>query len=349
MRTPTFGIFDHIEGIPGTSVAQVLKDRLDFVRMADEAGFVGYHLAEHHGSDLCLAPNQELFVAAASQITERIRMGPMVKLLPMHHPVSLIEDMCVADNLTGGRLDFGVGRGPAPVEHFWHNSEWPTSAERFEDVLGIICRALRTGEISSEGSKFYNFRTMPMATPPVQEHIPFWYPGNPVNAGRFGLNLMWPGPVPKEVHDLYVESWHTHAGDPVRLDGPDAEPRVGCTMLLAIADDESEALDVATRGMNGLVRRTHSVHRWDVEILGQEGADEAIKPLHKILGSIDIAIQYGAGTPEQIRDRFAELLGTGLTDYIVLQIPTGDMTFDEAKRTLDMFCTKVKPDLEQLA
>ena len=117
-------------------------------------------------------------------------------------------------------------------------------------------------------------------------------------------------------------------------------------MLLAIADDEAEALDVATRGMNGLVRRTHGVHRWDVDLLGEEGADAALGPLRKILGSIDVAIQFGAGTPEQIRDRFGEILASGLTDYIVLQIPTGDMTFDEAKRTLDMFCTKVKPDLE---
>jgi len=346
MSTPTFGMFDHIEGIPGTSVADVLKDRLALVRMADEAGFAGYHLAEHHGSELCLAPNQELFIAAASQITEDIRMGPMVKLLTLHHPVSLIEDLCVADNLTNGRIDFGVGRGPAPVEHFWLGSDWPTAAERFQDVLGIICRALRTGEISSEGSKFYDFRTMPMATPPVQEHIPFWYPGNPVTAGRFGLNLMWPGPVPQEVFDLYRESWYAHKDDDVRLDGPDAQPRVGCTMLIAIAEDESDALDVATRGMNGLVRRTHAVHRWDVELLGQDGADAAIGPLRKILGSIDQAIQFGAGTAEQIRDRFAAILAEGLTDYIVLQIPTGDMSFEEAKRTLDIFCTKVKPDLE---
>jgi alkanesulfonate monooxygenase SsuD/methylene tetrahydromethanopterin reductase-like flavin-dependent oxidoreductase (luciferase family) len=346
MSTPTFGIFDHIEGIPGTSVAEVLKDRLALVRMADEAGFAGYHLAEHHGSELCLAPNQELFIAAASQITECIRMGPMVKLLTLHHPVSLIEDLCVADNLTNGRVDFGVGRGPAPVEHFWFGSDWPTAAERFADVLGIICRALRTGEISSEGSKFYDFRTMPIATPPLQEHIPFWYPGNPVTAGRFGLNLMWPGPVPREVVDLYNESWCAHKDDDVRLDAPDAQPRVGCTMLIAIAEDESEAVDVATRGMNGLVRRTHAVHRWDVELLGEEGADAAIGPLRKILGSIDQAIQFGAGTAEQIRDRFAAILAEGLTDYIVLQIPTGDMSFDEAKRTLDIFCAKVKPDLE---
>lgn len=206
MATPTFGLFDHIEGIPGTSTQQLLKDRLDLVRTAGQAGFAGYYLAEHHGSDLCLAPAQELFIAAASQITEQIRMGPMVKLLPLHHPVRIVEDLCVVDNLTGGRVDFGVGRGVAPIEHYWFGSDWPNSTDRFEDILGIIARALRTGEVSAEGSKYYSFRTMPMATMPVQQHIPFWYPGSPVTAGRFGLNLMWPGPIPKDAYDLYVET-----------------------------------------------------------------------------------------------------------------------------------------------
>ena len=131
MGTPTFGIFDHIEAIPGTSTAQLLKDRLDLVKTADEAGFTGYYLAEHHGSELCMAPNQEMFIAAASQITDTIRMGPMVKLLPLHHPVKLIEDMCVVDNLTNGRLEFGVGRGVPPIEHYWFGSDWPSSIGPF--------------------------------------------------------------------------------------------------------------------------------------------------------------------------------------------------------------------------
>ena len=345
MATPSFGIFDHIEGIPGTSTPQLLKDRLDLVRMADQAGFAGYYLAEHHGSDLCMAPAQEMFIAAASQITERIRMGPMVKLLPLHHPVRVIEDLCIADNLTNGRLEFGVGRGVAPIEHYWFGSDWPSATDRFEDVLGIICRALRTGEISAEGSKYYRFRTMPMSTMPVQQHIPFWYPGNPVTAGRFGLNLMWPGPVDQEVYDVYAGAWYAHKDDPVRLDGPGAEPRVGCTMLLAIADTEGAALDISTRGMKGLMRRTHGVHQWDTEVLGAEAADAALGPLRRILSHIDVAIRAGAGTPEQIRERFAEILDAGLTDYIVLQLPTGDMTLDEAKRTMDLFCSEVKPSL----
>jgi alkanesulfonate monooxygenase SsuD/methylene tetrahydromethanopterin reductase-like flavin-dependent oxidoreductase (luciferase family) len=346
MGVPTFGIFDHIEGIPGTSTPQLLKDRLDLIKIADEAGFAGFHLAEHHGSDLCMAPNQEVFIAAASQITKNIRLGPMVKLLPLHHPVRIIEDMCVVDNLTNGRLDFGVGRGVAPIEHYWFGSNWPESRDRFVDVLGIICDAFATGEISSENSKYYDFPTIPMSTKPVQDPIPFWYPGSPVTAGRHGMNLMWPGPIDQASYDIYVENWNSHKGDTHRVDGPNSAPRVGCTMVLAIAPTESEALDIARRGVEGLVRRAHNVHRGDHLVISEEECDAALGPLRNIMAHIEGAIHAGAGTAEQIKDRFAGILAPGLTDYIVLQIPTGDMTLDEAKRTMDVFCSDVKPALE---
>jgi alkanesulfonate monooxygenase SsuD/methylene tetrahydromethanopterin reductase-like flavin-dependent oxidoreductase (luciferase family) len=346
MGTPRFGIFDHIEAIPGTNTAQLFKDRLDLVKTADEAGFAGYYLAEHHGSDLCMAPNQDMFIAAASQITTTLRMGPMVKLLPLHHPVQLIEDMCVVDNLTNGRLEFGVGRGVAPIEHYWFGSDWPSSTDRFEDVLGIISRALKTGEISAEDSRYYDFRTMPMSTKPVQEHIPFWYPGSPATAGKFGLNLMWPGPISEQAYGLYVETWHAHRHDEVRMEAPGGLPRVASTMLMAIDQNEDRALDIASRGMNGLMRRTHAVHKWDAEVLGEEAADAALGPLRRILSHIDEAIRAGAGTPNQIVDRLGAILATGTTDYIVLQIPTGDMTLDEARRTMDLFCGEVMPQLK---
>jgi len=346
VATPTFGIFDHIEGIPGTSTSRLLRDRLDLVKMADQAGFTGFYLAEHHGTDLCLAPNQDLIIAAASQITSSIRMGPMVKLLPLHHPVQLVEDLCVVDNLTNGRLEFGVGRGVAPIEHYWFGSDWPTSTDRFEDVLGIIARALRTGEISSEGSNYYDFRTMPVATEPVQDRVPFWYPGSPATAGRLGMKLMFPGPIPPDAHDVYVETWHAHKDDPLRLDGPDDEPTVGSTMVVAIDRDEARARDVMERGMNGLMRRTHAVHRWDGEVLGEDAADAALGPLRRIMSHIDAAIEAGHGTPNKIIDRFGEIIEDGRVDHIVLQTPTGDMTMDEAKRTLDLFCSEVQPALE---
>lgn len=342
----TFGIFDHIEGIPGTPTDRLLRDRLELVRLADEAGFSAYHLAEHHGSDLCLAPNQELFVSAAAQVTERIRLGPMVKLVPLHHPVRILEDMCVADQITGGRLDFGVGRGVAPIEHAWFGSNWTESRERFEDSLGIICRALASGEISSEGSTYWDFPPVPLATRPYQDSIPFWYPGNPAIAGRYGMSLMWAGPIGREAYDVYVEAWNQHKDDPVRFEGPDGHPRVGCTMLIAIGPEE-QALEVARRAMNGLVRRTQSVHRNDLLIMSEEESYAAQAPLRAILAHVEDAIRVGAGTSDQIAERWAAFLEQGLIDHVALQLPAGDMTLDEARLTLELFAAEVKPQLEK--
>jgi alkanesulfonate monooxygenase SsuD/methylene tetrahydromethanopterin reductase-like flavin-dependent oxidoreductase (luciferase family) len=255
--------------------------------------------------------------------------------------------MCVVDQLTGGRLDFGVGRGVAPIEHYWFGSNWPESKDRFTDVLGIISDAFATGEISSANSRFYDFPTIPLATRPLQEPIPFWYPGSPVTAGRHGMNLMWPGPIDQKTYDLYVETRHKHKGDTMRLDGPNSAPRVGCTMLLAIAPTEKEALEIARRGMDGLVRRAHNVHKYDHLVLPEDECAAALGPLNHIMSHIEDAINAGAGTADQIAERFAGILEPGLTDYIVLQLPTGDMTLDEAKRTVDIFITDVKPQLEK--
>ena len=341
-----FGVFDHIENIPGTPTSQLFKDRLELIRMADQAGFVGYHFAEHHGSDLCMAPSQELFIAAASQATDDIRLGPMVKLLPMHHPVRIVEDMCVVDQLTEGRLEFGVGRGPVPIEHYWFSHEWSEARERFADVLGIVVRALETGQISSENSRFFDFPTMPMATRPFQENIPFWYPGSPQIAGRYGMSLMWPGKISQEAYEQYLQAWHEHEGGDIRLEGPHGEPRVGYSMLLAIAPTEDEALDIARRGMEGLVRRTRNTHRFDYLVASEEECYAAQGPLRAIHANMELAIEFGAGTPGQIADRVAALLDDGMADYICFMFPTGDMSYDEAKRTLELFVAEVMPELE---
>jgi hypothetical protein len=101
--------------------------------------------------------------------------------------------------------------------------------------------------------------------------------------------------------------------------------------------------------MDGLVRRAHNVHQHDHLVLPDDECDAALGPLRLIMAHMEDAIHAGAGTATQIEDRFAGILASGLTDYIVLQIPTGDMTLDEAKRTMDIFCSDVKPALEASA
>ncbi len=349
-----FAIFDHIEGIPGTSLHQLLRDRIELVKLADAAGFAAYFLAEHHGSDLCQAPNQEIFLAAAAEATKQIHLGPMVKILPLHHPLRVVEDICQLDQLTGGRLEYGVGRGISAIEHFWFEGNWFESHARFEEALALVLQGLRTGRVSSAGCRFHAFPDIDICMTPFQQpNPPFWYPGNPLVAGKFGLNLMWPGQIPREAHTAYHNAWQEHAGAAVRADAPGARPRIGSTELLAISHDEAEARAIAARGWKGLMRRVVNVHVNDRLALDEQQAEAAMNPLARGAAALMApggdamlpTLTANSGTPAQVRDRLRAYADTGLCDYIVLQLPTGDMTFAEARRTLQLFIDEVLPAL----
>ena len=105
-----FGIFDWIDS-NGLSIADNYDMRLRLLEYADEAGFYCYHLAEHQCAPLGMAPSPGLFLAAAAQRTKRIRLGPLVYLLPIYNPLRLAQEICMLDHLSRGRLDLGVGRG----------------------------------------------------------------------------------------------------------------------------------------------------------------------------------------------------------------------------------------------
>jgi len=115
MSEVSFGVFDWIDR--GTQpLSQLYEDRLQLLAAADEAGFFCYHLAEHHATPLGMAPSPALFLTAAAQRTRRIRLGPLVYLLPLYDPLRLIEEVAMLDQLSGGRLELGVGRGVSPYE-----------------------------------------------------------------------------------------------------------------------------------------------------------------------------------------------------------------------------------------
>ena len=118
-------------------------------------------------------------------------------------------------------------------------------------------------------------------------------------------------------------------------------------MVLAIAPTEREALDIARRGMDGLVRRAHNVHTYDHLVLPEAECEAALGPLNGILSHIEDAISSAPARRADHRAVRRRSSSPGLTDYIVLQLPTGDMTFDEAKRTVELFVAEVKPQLEK--
>ena len=108
-----FGVFDHLDR-QGGSLADYYESRLRIAEAYDRAGFYAYHLAEHHSTPLGLAPSPSVFLAGVAQRTRKLRFGPLVWAMPMHHPLRLIEEICMLDQMSGGRLEIGFGRGSVP-------------------------------------------------------------------------------------------------------------------------------------------------------------------------------------------------------------------------------------------
>jgi alkanesulfonate monooxygenase SsuD/methylene tetrahydromethanopterin reductase-like flavin-dependent oxidoreductase (luciferase family) len=83
-----FGLFDHLDH-NGTPLAEQLEERLKLIGVFEAEGYYAYHLAEHHSTPLGMAPSPSVFLAAVAQRTRRIKFGPLVYLLPLHHPLRL--------------------------------------------------------------------------------------------------------------------------------------------------------------------------------------------------------------------------------------------------------------------
>ena len=169
-----FGVFDHMDHA-GTPLGQLYADRLQLLEAYDRAGLHGYHLAEHHSTPLGCAASPGLFLAAAAQRTRTLRFGPLVYLLPFYHPLRLIEEICMLDQMSGGRLELGVGRGVSPFETKAYGLDFANTGEIYHEAFQLILKGLASDELTFEG-KHYQFRNVPMILRPVQRpHPPLWY------------------------------------------------------------------------------------------------------------------------------------------------------------------------------
>src|SRR5258705_11979956 len=151
--TVSFGIFDHLDHAGG-SLRQQYNDRLEIAAACDEAGFRAYHVAEHHGTPHGLAASPNLFLSAVAQRTRTLRLGPLVMLLNLYHPLPAFEEICMLVHLSGDRLDLGIGRGAVPLELSFIGVSPSEAQDRYSEAVEIILQAMDTDMLSYDGRYF---------------------------------------------------------------------------------------------------------------------------------------------------------------------------------------------------
>jgi alkanesulfonate monooxygenase SsuD/methylene tetrahydromethanopterin reductase-like flavin-dependent oxidoreductase (luciferase family) len=159
------GVFDHLDK-RAEPLAKFYDDRITFTRALDKAGFYSYHIAEHHATPLGTAPSPNVYLAAVARETKQLRFGPLVYLLPLYHPVRLIEEISMIDNLSNGRLDMGVGRGISPYEVGSYDIDPANTREMFEEGLEALLAGLTSDRLTHRG-KWYRIEDVPIELHPV--------------------------------------------------------------------------------------------------------------------------------------------------------------------------------------
>jgi alkanesulfonate monooxygenase SsuD/methylene tetrahydromethanopterin reductase-like flavin-dependent oxidoreductase (luciferase family) len=328
-----FGVFDHVDD-SGLPLAEHLEGRLRLAEAYDALGFHCYHVAEHHGTPLGLAPSPGVLFAAMSQRTTRLKFGPLVYLLPIYNPMRLVVEVAMLDALSYGRFQLGVGRGVSPIELGFHGLDMAEQRGRFDETLEVLLRGLSSDVLDFEG-EYYRYDKVPMALPPVQRpHPPLWYgAGSPDSirwCARNGVNMVTLalGERVRQATDLYRAEWQG---------APEAMPLMGVSRHVVVADSDAEA--------RALARPAYARWRGSMARLWEERGQGFPLAAHLPL-EWDAAEAMGhgcAGSPDTVRAFVEREAAAGGISYFVSALAFGDLPLPAVERSAALFAQHVMP------
>src|SRR5690242_9493411 len=233
-----FGVFDHMDR-SGGDLHRQFDDRLRLIELYERAGFHAYHIAEHHATPLGMASSPSVFLAAVAQRTKRLRFGPLVYTLSLYHPLRLIDEICMLDQMSGGRLELGIGRGISPIEVGFFGVDPAAAQAIYTEPLEIPLAGLADGRVACGGQHFPS-RDVPVVMAPVQPpHPPLWYgvakPDGAAWAASRGINIVCNGPAAavRASTDRYRAEWRAAGHDAASL------PCMGLGRHIVVAETDA--------------------------------------------------------------------------------------------------------------
>jgi alkanesulfonate monooxygenase SsuD/methylene tetrahydromethanopterin reductase-like flavin-dependent oxidoreductase (luciferase family) len=344
------GLFDHIEH-GERPLAQLFDERLKFIQACDEAGFYCLQLAEHHQTPLNMVPVPGVFLGAVARATRRIKMGPLVYLLPIVSPLRLIDEICMLDHLSNGRMEVGVGRGVSPFELRYHNVEHDRSREIFIDAYKCIKAGLVTDQLTYHGPH-YSFDNVPIALRPLQQpHPAFWYGSSGAEgsawAGDHGLHFVTLGPngFAKENIDTYKAAFARH--------GKPASPKPEFPGGVAIGVQRHIFIDETDEKARAWAKPAMEAHLKNINWLrNKHGVTMTAARMKNVRGqNFEECVEEGtaiAGSPSTVLAEIEKQHAQIGFNYLLAYLFLGTMSFENAMRSLKLFTAEVMPTIARM-
>jgi alkanesulfonate monooxygenase SsuD/methylene tetrahydromethanopterin reductase-like flavin-dependent oxidoreductase (luciferase family) len=314
-----FGLFSSAQANSGDlppETGQGFRDWLEFNVEAEALGFKSSFLVEHHFTGWNQVSSTLMLLMALAMRTKTLRLGSAVMVLPWHNPVLLAEQAATLDLVSGGRFDFGIGKGYRHSE-FEGFQVAPEEAEaRFEEAVAVLTRAFTTRERFSHRGRFWHFENIVVEPPPAQHpHPPFWVAAGSEasirRAAARGFNL---------ILDQYAaaaqiaERIGIYKAERKRRGLPFDSMQVAVARQLYVAKNEADRQAALAR-QAAYTKRTIDVSRAP----GRQGGSHVLAYADKTGGTEEHALY---GTPEEIFAMLEALREAGAA-YVLLTIGGG--------------------------
>jgi alkanesulfonate monooxygenase SsuD/methylene tetrahydromethanopterin reductase-like flavin-dependent oxidoreductase (luciferase family) len=310
MRFGLFGGARARGGPAGDSSAY--HDFINYVVEAEKLGFSSVFLVEHHFTGFGQVSASLNLLTWLGARTRNLRLGTAVLVLPWHNPVLLAEQAATLDLLSGGRLDFGVGKGYRYNEFAGFCLPMEEAESRFEESLEVITKAFTSEVPFSHHGKYWQFENIVVEPPTAQKpHPPFWMGAGSANSVREvaerGYNMLL------GQHSLAEEILEQVAQfrSAVKERGRPFDPmRVGVARAVHVTDDPADKQAALERRYQGHMRINALARQPDGETRTRYILDEK-EARHE---SAESAL---FGSPDEIM-RKLEILQKGGVEYVII-------------------------------
>lgn len=343
----------------GLDAPEVFRNSLDEIALADQAGFGGVWLLEHHFMpefSQCSAP--EVMFGAISQRTRNMRLGSAVTVLTINHPVRVAERVATLDVLTGGRIDLGVGRGNWAVDYevFGGGATMAEGRGRVAESIEIMKRCW-AGEPFAWDGEFWKFPEVNVYPKPIQQpHPKLWAaavsPESYTNAAEQGMAVL-AGPF-KPLF-MVAEDRQRFVDRCAELGRDHRELGFAMAMGIVCADDHDHAIELASRNLRWyfeqlltltaplLTRQEKDYHYYREEIATLRSLTGG-SPSLEALQSAGMLI---AGDPDHVVEQLHNLVGHGI-DHVMCTLQAGGIPHKDVMRSIELIGEQVIPRMRDV-
>lgn len=336
-----FGTFLLLQSPSAKCPQEIFQRGIDIAKHADRFGLDSVWCAEHHFSTYGYLSRPLQLATHIAAVTERIRVGSAVVVLPLHHPLIVAEEIGTADVLSNGRLDVGFGRGYQPYEFERLGLSLDDSRAMFEEAVDVILKAFE-GEPFSHQGKHFSFDETSVFPLPVQEpRPPIWVVGQSTASiaatVKRGFNLVSGGfGVPVERLREFRKSFDEIDVSP----NVKSQIRISTQRPIYVTNDEAELPEIIEQA------------RWNMRVtLSLRQGLERVEKGKAIAVPFDkeptdqelLDNYYVMGTPKRCIAKIQELQEVMGIDHFNANFWFGDLAHDRVLRSMELFAKEVMP------